>query len=235
MVVLDGEYVHRHGGRERTLRAGDALVARLDGWDERWDGGRFRLLVVEWGERFGGDVPEPHANRLDALDLRRFRAIADRLDLREAGHPGDAPVREAIDAARALGAPVTPWGEVPLSALPSPVSRVQNALSEVLSRPQLSPTWVDLERLLGVPERSARRWLHRHADHFGPLTDLRAYLRHWKLSSACLLLTARGSRLEDVARATGYGSARALLRAFDDAGFPAPSEIRRALGLRIAP
>jgi AraC-like DNA-binding protein len=93
-----------------------------------------------------------------------------------------------------------------------------------------NPRWVDLESSLGVTSRTMRRWMDRHTGWFGGFQDFRAQIQYWRLSSAAMLLSSPENTISQVARAVGYGTDRALLRAMGDAGLPQPRLIREAYG-----
>lgn len=230
-IVLDGEYVFRKFALQ-TLRVGDVVVAPLDGWDERWDGGDFRLLVIDWEATHGAQVATASTARLDREKLAALTAFADAMQTPGSEGACELALADVVDTARALGAPLCERAAWPVVETPQAVARVHAALSKVLTRSGSTPRWVDIETEIGVTERTLRRWVDAHPQWFGWYPSFRQTTLYWRLSSAAMFVTADRSRLEDIARLTGYGSSRALIHALETHGLGAPSELRRALGLR---
>lgn len=230
-IVLRGEYVFRRLGLT-TLRQGDVVVAPLDGWDERWDGGDFRVLLIDWETNHGAPVEETRTSRLDREALAELTAFADALQTPGSEARCEADLGRVVDLARDLGAPLLERAAWPLIETPETVARVHAALSKILTQAGSTPRWVDVESEIGVTERTLRRWVDAHPAWFGWYPSFRQTMLYWRLSSAAMFVTAEGSRLEEVAKLTGYGSSRALIHALETHGLAAPSELRRALGLR---
>lgn len=226
-LVLSGEYLVHRDGRTLTLRAGDVLCEQMVSARERWEGGAFRLLVLEW------EQPEPFersVHRLGSRDLAALDALA-----RELAAPGSEPLAQAQQIAERLA----PEGadalrEALARAAQSPAGRSMHETAAVLgtmtSNLSCSPMWVDFSERLGFSERHGRRRLAPLLALLGAAPQcqgLREYLRRTRISHAAGFLASPGVTVEQVARSLGYGSARALGTALRQAGLPSPTELAR--------
>jgi AraC-like DNA-binding protein len=91
---------------------------------------------------------------------------------------------------------------------------------------------VSLKQLAGSLDMSMRqigRDAKELADAFGIGGGFRDALLVVRLRTACLLLSAPGATVADVAKAAGYGSPIAMARAFRDARLPSPSAVQEAV------
>jgi AraC-like DNA-binding protein len=228
-VQLEGEILVRRDERETTV-ATNATIAEPNGpWDERWLGRRFFTLVVEWDPRYGGPV-DRQIGSLSPADIDRCRTLANRLRTE-----GDAPdlvteVVALISTLRAAGLPLHPVSSTALTRdVPPRAREVAATFGAVLSNIHRGPAWIDLESSLGVDDRTVRRLLDRDPEWY-PLglgrVGFRRALRRERLNLAAAFLTAREATIERVARACGYGSARALLLALHQERRPPPAEVR---------
>ena len=91
--------------------------------------------------------------------------------------------------------------------------------------------WVDVSAWAERSERQLRRdattllaWTEiPHAD------PLRGVLRRYRVDAAVSLLSAEEASVEQIARAVGYGTSRALSTAFVQSGLDVPARVRMSL------
>ncbi|MDP1825498.1 MAG: hypothetical protein Q8L48_19725 [Archangium sp.] len=206
---------------ERTWGPGWVIHRRWAGWNERWEGDVHIISVYapEAGWR------RATSKKLGAATLRRLRVLADQLEhsqegaevlarlvLKESGWKGDV---EAL-----LGPPPPPDVQV-----------LATQLGALLSRLETNPQMVDLADAQGVSVRQVRRHLRAAEGWLGPYASAegwRSQLNRTRVVTAVAFLACSTCRLAEVAHAVGYGSVRAMLRAFRNAGLPAPSVLRGA-------
>lgn len=236
--VAAGALVLR-GEQESLVEAGRAVFETgRPPWSERWEGHRrrravagspeFRAVVVEWEEPLAADgapvvVPVPGPLRRRAGDAAQ--GLADPTLDPAARYAALAPLVAHLCAE--LGRPTPVRETVPDAALP-----ILQALTAAQQNLTLRPALVDVEALVGRPIRDLRREAARWPAWFGPYgwpSAWRTRLRAIRLVTATRLFSARNATVEAVATATGYGSARALLLALDQEGYPPPSVLRRIL------
>lgn len=231
---LDGEFVVRDES-EVVVTRGSAVTDSTNRWDERWNGTErrgFQALVFEWTEEFGPVLSRPERLTLGPRDLEKAEGLA--AALRSGELRREVAARAVAGAGRwirGLGLEVPPWpgtDETPREAQP-----LADALSHTLSNLPGQPMWVDVEKASGVGERNARRRLTEWTAWLGG--PFRERLRLHRAVSAATLLSARNATLERISRSVGYGSPRALIRAFHDLGLATPSLIRDAIAAASAP
>ncbi len=229
-VVLSGELVMRSDcGRERSLSPGDVCL-HGPGWSERWEGSEISVMVLDWAESFGG-ASSVGSSSLSASDRRRLVEMANRL---EAGlSSGEHAARWASDVVarlRGLGAPLERLSTDDLSGdMPDGILPIAEAVTQALCDLRQRPSWSDVETPLKTDARSLRRQVARFGPWLEPLGwpgEWRRTVRSLRLVAAVRLFGSKNATVEQVAAATGYGSARALILALHQEGFPTPSAIR---------
>lgn len=203
-LVLAGTWIDRRDGEHR-LHAGQARwgpTARS--LSDRWEDDA-RLLTLEWDE----PVVTAHEERdfsgpVQSAAERYVSAVTEAT--RDEAVP---PLLELIDELRAAGFPVpqvTP--EIP----PPEAVRAAEMLNQALMHLDEVPMWVDFTN--GRSERQWRRDLTRAAPWIGLLEgSFRATLNTIRVHYATGLLGVPGVERDEVARALGYGSGRALMTA----------------------
>lgn len=229
-IVLSGELVLRStNGAEVLVRPGEFHM-HGQGWSERWEGSTFRVVVLEWHETFGGKGSFSRGS-FSAADRARLEGLADRLELGlESGAEAAEWAARLAAILRAAGAPLEPMTPRDLDHdMPAGIVPVARAVTTALRDVRQRPSWVDVEEALGKDARSLRRDAARFAPWLAPLgfpREWRRTTRKLRMVGALRFLGAARATLEDVASATGYGSARALILALHQEGFPTPGTIR---------
>jgi AraC-like DNA-binding protein len=230
-IVLDGAQVVRSPRAALELRPGDVVLDGRPEWNERWEGAPYRTLTVEWQSPFGAPVASRENGRVSRRLVSAATSFADRLaegTLR--GAAGEAAVRELLLRARAEGLPVRAPEPGELGTSSAEDEALAATVSWLETNLHLQPMWIDVQARLGLSERHGRRVLAEREDLARmPGGSLRAHLRRLRAVSAAALLTAPDATAEEVARAIGYGSERALATALHQMGLPGPRELRRAV------
>jgi hypothetical protein len=227
-VVLKGRLVVRRA-TELSVGPGQGIAEWHHEWDERWCGDEFEVLVVEWGEAIGERAPViPSIFDLPASPLSTLADL------------GRCLLKDAVVSRARLDSVQSALGElgvrlVPFRSLPPAPSFGQpaaSALSKVFSNLQKA-SHVQIAEHLGCTQRHTRRVLEQVApwiDADESIGRFREALRAERVQAAAQLLTAKGPSLEEVSSSVGYGSVRAMLRAFEALGVASPSRIRRLVG-----
>lgn len=111
---------------------------------------------------------------------------------------------------------------------PMPIARLWRAIKPTIEHLALSVTASDLGEATDMSasqvERAFRRWATAFA-LVGP--GLRSFTHMLRMNTAVLFLSAEDASIAEVARATGYGSADAMARAFRDVGLASPSVVQK--------
>ena len=228
-VVLDGTARLSVGGRSAWVQPGDlAMAAPMRDLAMRVDGSRrYRSVVLEWDVLDAKNGPSLVTGRLAEPDVSRLRAAAWAL-----GDPSARPaaaLSQVWRALRAIGAGVP----LPRSCPPSRSDRwerVSAALDVSFSSLDRTSGLTEVADRLGVTERHCRRLVHEFNRAYGLNTQgtWRDASKRRRVMMAALTMTARGATTEVAAKSTGYGSAAALCRAFEESGLPSPSRIGSA-------
>ena len=221
-VVLAGTLILRHPAfGERVFRPGDLVSLPSSGWNERNEGDVVLLTLYDSTHASNGTYRTGSISRWDVSSLLS--------SIEAFQHEESSPFALIAKILR-----VVAWQGDHETLLrmrpPEPLQRVSDALSSVLSQLHARPQWIDVAARLAVSERHARRLLLEAAPWLGPYagpSGWRRQLHVLRLLTAVGFLAHKGARLEDVARASGYGTARAMLRSFELAGVPPPRIIRQ--------
>jgi AraC-like DNA-binding protein len=220
-IPLEGRYsLWRNEGWEE-LGPGE-LVRECPQGAERWEGHRFSVLVLEWDA--GEHLSERSRGTLSVGSLSRLRGIADLIREGRATRSIFDELAQTVDLPSDLVGWIRERDPIDPSLQPA-----ADALGMAMSRAHDRPAWVDLEGPLARSERHSRRLLTALFDVLGIHASMREYLRTRRLSHAAQLLTAPGASVDEVARAVGYGSSRALGTALEQAGLPRARELRAAI------
>jgi hypothetical protein len=232
-VVLSGRMRVGDGSRERWLEAGEVSLQRRAFSDERWEGERFEVLVLEWTPAWGeGECPEWSVDRVAPIDRARLAAWAARVvDEELLPDAAAAHLAALLEVLARAGIPVRRAAALDLiEEVPAAARHLVAPLGASLSNLGGRPMLVDLETALGRSARHLRRGLselHRYYDFYGGSWHR---LRHWwRLSMATTLMTAPGATTELVGDVLGYGSPRSFCLAMAQAGLPSPGRIARAV------
>lgn len=231
-IVLSGRMRLADGTRERWLEAGDVSLQPHGFPDERWEGERFEVVVLEWTAPWASaPLPAWTTGAIDARDrerLARWAAITAGAELAPAG--GAAHVASLLELVAALGVPIRRAdAEALVEPVPASARAIAVALGATLSNLDRRPAMIDLEHALGHSARHLRRGLAAF-DRYYTFPDglsWRRLLHRWRLSVAATLMTAGGATTEQVAAVLGYGAARSLCLAMAQAGLPSPGRIAR--------
>lgn len=226
-IVREGELLYRRGGRSYTLGPGDVALDPEIHYDERWMGGRFCVLMLDYDARWGEAPRSFELGRLSAVDRGRMQAMAAALESGVGGSPLDG----LLELYRGLGVGLARgrrWEPEPA------LQELAGALGPWMSRLDGQPMWCDFERATQSPERTLRRRLGGLLELVGvaePYQGLRPLLKVHRLMTAALLMSAANTSVAEVAAAVGYGSARAYCNAARRAGWATPRATRaRTLG-----
>jgi AraC-like DNA-binding protein len=220
-IPLEGEFISLRGSSAGVIvRPSVALIENSITWEERWER-ELRALVIQWSSEHG--QPVAGELQLAPADLEHARVLADRIcsPCDEDPWPLLVPFLERL---RALGVGLVSAEQIDLPDAPPEVVRIERAMSALLMELERAPGSVDLSSLTGLSERHLRRLFEQHQLWLGAF---RERVRHARLPSAANWLAFSDLSTERVARSLGYGSARALVRALDDAGYGGREEIRR--------
>lgn len=230
-MVLEGAQHVRTQGRPVDVGAGQLIGDALPAWDERWEGGPYRSLSVEWSSAHGDAMPGRAHGRMSRRLSSAARALAAAMMRRELrGAAGADAVARLLAALRAEGLPLAAPDRRALVAVPEGAQALADAVSWMQSSLHTQPMWVDVERRLGLSERQLRRHLARLGWWVGfPHGSMRRHLVSVRTVGAAALLSARGVKAKDVARSLGYGSERALVTALSNVGLPPPTALGRAV------
>jgi len=225
-LQLEGELITRRHANEATIASGMIGVEPSLVWDERWQGTRFRTLVVEWSDELGGMPTGFDAARLSPSDRAEVADIADAVQ-----YGAEPLAHRAISRLclllRSLGVPVETRDELSLVPDHRAIQTMADRLSAMRSNLHQQPMWVDAVQTAARSERQLRRDLSRALIAAGvPGRGLRELLLRERLVAAIILLGAPEGRVDQVAASCGYGSSRALGLALEQAGLATASEIR---------
>lgn len=232
-IVLAGRMRLHDGARERWLEAGEVSLQHFGFPDERWEGERFEVLVLEWTPAWT-DARMPAeiwtTNRLAAADLVRLTCwAATAAEVELAPERAAAHLSELLALLSALGLPVRrAEARELIEDVPASARELATTLGASLSNLGQRPALVDLETALGRSSRHLRRGLgelHRAYDF--PGGSWHQMLHWWRLTMATTLMTAKGATTELVSDALGYGSPRAFCLAMAQARLPSPGRISR--------
>jgi AraC-like DNA-binding protein len=225
VVLLDG-VLDLYGHDEHLhLTVGDAALVAVRGTDRaRWQ--RTHYLDLEWEDAAHAAHQRPI--KLSPADLSEVERLKTSLDDRTADQR--ATLVRGLALFRALGAPV-PRSLDSLAGAPSQQDRkLARAMEEQMVHLSSRATTVHIGDSTGLSPRQLQRVVHefhaRYAMNAGNWRDTR---NRWRIQIAAVLLSLPGLTVADVAAEVGYASPNALARAFAQAGFPAPAEVRRRL------
>lgn len=184
---------------------------------------RTHYLELEW------DAPMPGKPEIVGKgDLARARDITSRL----LTSPQVDVLRDAFDFFRTAGVPLGDLAAERLEGMPSVLDqRLARAMEAQLENLSTRATTLHLGEDAKISPRHLQRLIHafnaRYGMNAGNWRDTR---NRWRLQIAVALLSVPELTVQDVAAQVGYADAAALARAFSNAGFPSPTEVRRQLG-----
>jgi AraC-like DNA-binding protein len=237
-VLLGGRARIRAFGREAWLTPGDVTVIEAKGavsMRQESDAG-FLSVAIEWDVgSLSSAAPGGFTRlRLGAHATRALGAAASSLAaLGLSSRDGASIGATVLGILRAAGVPFEPASACDLvEDVPTPSNELTHALDRALSHLEAAPGWVDIEEALHLSSRHVSRVVATHAARYGmAAAGWRALRSRRQLLMGATLMTAPGARVERVARAVGYGSARAFSRAAMSAGLMHPSRIAEAVRL----
>ena len=227
-VTLEGRLRNTENGEMRWVDPGSfALGGALASLYARVERDSL-ILSVDWalgslGARIPRGLPSGELSATSHNEL---------IDHAHALIGGDvAVVPRVLEVLRAEGVPLDPISAEDLHLSIDEEDRaVVAALTTAMTNLGASPMSVDLERTLGRSRRHVVDSVRRVAARFGLNgSDWRSLRDRFRLNAAAVLCTHEHARTEHVARAVGYGSARALCHALARAGLPTASAMREAV------
>lgn len=237
-LTLRGHLRSSEGGRARWNGEGafaigaslESLYARLEPDTE--------VLSFDWqrgslGTRVPVDLPVGTVSAASQRTLTACAAaIADPL-LDPARDPAaaDRVVAQMLAVLRAEGVPLDPLRSEDLAEPVAPWEHgVLAGLTEAMTHLAENPMAVDLEATCARSRRAVIDRVHKVATRFHLNgSDWRALRNRFRLAAAIALSSHPRARTEDVARALGYGSPRALCNALAREQLPSPQAARVAL------
>jgi AraC-like DNA-binding protein len=114
-----------------------------------------------------------------------------------------------------------------LRMIDAPLRLMWRGLRPVVERFDLLSGLKEVCATMGVTPREFDRYARLFLSSFGIMGEgWREVSRHLRLKLAIIFLSASGATINEVARAVGYGSAEAMIRAFRDEGLPPPGVLR---------
>lgn len=215
-----GGALHLHD-RRNTLSQCSWMIEPRYAWREAWEGHHFRALLLEWSQDV--IVDEAFIGTTRPTLQQPIEQLAAALHVGDSAQADDA-VGVVLARLRAEGLQIPAVPPTPRSAVYDRAVAVLNSARTSLAR---QPQWIDA--LVLRSERQLRRDLRAlfTALHM-PNLGFRSLLLRERLASATALLGST-QRIEEVARAVGYGSSRALATALQRAGLLDATELRRRL------
>ncbi len=232
LVPLRGRARVVEHGVTRWLKAGEFTLAfSLGSLSSRFDPDSLVLAVdFSLGSLGTRSPPGLPGGVLGARAHSRLLELAEQLQARE---EMDAMphVARLLDILRNEGLPLDKHGVADLrEPIESYEHAVARALTSSLSNLHDNPMSVDLEKMLGLSRRRVVDLLARVSARFDINgQDWRTLRNRWRLISSMALASHPRARTEDVAKAVGYGSARAFCHAFLEAGLPSPGNVRHVV------
>ncbi len=221
LMMLEGELCLF--AKEHEVRAipGDTLLLGIPFMHSTW-WKNSTCLELEWAPAGPSAVVPPC--RLERVDLKRARALSALIFDRTSDQRSTLAL--AFDLFRSAGAPFEQTLES-LSGEPSGQDRrLALALEEPLAQ-QSNDATTHLGDTLGLSPRHLQRVIAEFHAHYhfnaGSWRDTR---NRWRIQLAAVVLSRPGITVASVAKAVGFASSNALARAFAQAGFPPPTEIR---------
>lgn len=208
--------------RSSTLHEDCWMIEPKYAWREIWEGGVFRVLMLEWSQNVL--VDEAYLGRVTSSFQEPLRALADAIESGQAAE-AESLLPAVLNTLSAEGLKVPPIPQAPSSAAFTRALEVLNAARTSL---HAQPQWVDAA-VHGRSERQLRRDLAAFFQaHQMPDLGYRDLLLRERLTGATSLLGSN-HRIEQVASAVGYGSSTALGLALSRAGLPSATDLQRRL------
>lgn len=228
VAVLEGEV--RLDGPEghRVARAGESFAT--DSWAD-WPAQAITHETAALVLLYRNDGPLGAAARpttvapLSASTLARLRALPT-----TAAAPSLGLATTVVESLRAEGHPLDVDGLRAASAALGPREQAfARATYEICHALARQPMLADVGRAIGLGARQTLRLAQSFLSRCYPSLDsFRTLMRALRLSRASLLLSADRAT-EVVAYEAGFASVPALYHAFENAGWPSPGAVRRAL------
>jgi AraC-like DNA-binding protein len=227
-IVLDGRMTIEHLAETHEFLPGEAWLVDASTQDSaRFEDATF--LDFEWSTARSRGVSVARPMLLDRPDPARVASVAAALE-----GTGQDAAREIVDDVlsllAAIGAPI----DAPAAALAGGPTIRDERLARALER-QLASLRTDGSTLHlsdGARlsprhlQRVVREFNRRYAVNAGNWRDTR---NRWRMQLAAVLLSIPDLSIASVAEEVGYGSGASLARAFANAGFPPPAELRERL------
>lgn len=226
-ITLEGRLRNTENGEVRWVEPGTfAIGGALDTLYARVEADSL-ILSVDWALGSLG-ARAPRGLPTGALSEAARRTLITHAHTIIGGDLSVVP--SVLTTLSAAGLPLDPIASDLELSIEEEDRAVVAALSEAMSNLAASPMSVDLERTLQRSRRHVVEVVRRVASRFGLNgSDWRSLRDRFRLNAAAVLCTHAEARTDNVARAVGYGSSRALCHAFARAGLPAPSTMRAAV------
>lgn len=190
----------------------------------RWVDARF--VDVEWTAPDAASLTEPR--RLGRPDEALVQRILRGLE--EDGEDHRARFAEGIELVRSLGVAI-PIESAALSGAPSERDvRLARAIGEQLANLADAASTLHFGEIAELSPRQLQRVVGEFAARYGMNAgNWRDMRNRWRVQLAAVLLSLPETNVGVAAKEVGYASTAAVARAFANAGFRPPTEVRQAL------
>jgi hypothetical protein len=206
--------------RNQTLEDRSWMVEPTFSWRERWEGGDFCVVLLEWSRAIVVKTPSMNSSRVLTALASALASALRRSDAVDAEVNCLPPLLTALKADGLELPPIPPTPQLLAHR------RAVAVLNMVRTRLDHQPQWIDAADS-GWSERQLRRDISAFFTAMDmPNLGLRALLVRERLGAAVSLLGAR-HRIDDTARAVGYASSTALGIALARNGLPSATELKR--------
>lgn len=224
-IVVAGTARFEEGGRAAHLRSGEFVVSDvLRCGTEAYAGDPQVALAIEWDPSAHGAMhTRPFVvDRLCPVDRARLARATTNLS----GPDPASAMSEIFTILRAHGFAFENVRASDLREKPEPeLQRLQDVVSDRLSRLEEFPTIEDVSIALDWNQRHIHRRMSRLREHYHVLWSHWRELVHAARMARALRLLSAGGATELVARSCGFRSASALCHAFAKSGLPSPGRL----------
>jgi len=225
VVLLEGRLSVGEPGAAFHVWPGEALLivpemTRVMRWVDA------RFVDVEWTAPDAAALTAPRKlGRPDEAHVARIvRGLV------EDGPDHRARFADAVELVRSLGVDI-PIDPVALAGAPSDRdARLARAIGEQLANLADSASTLHFGEIAELSPRQLQRVVGEFAARYGMNAgNWRDMRNRWRVQLAAVLLSVPETSVGGVAKEVGYASTAAVARAFANAGFRPPTEVRQAL------